>query len=136
MSMKMLNFSNRQIVRLSWGYQKLLAPIGIINTLAYIITALAITDLVDFTWYTLAIMLTVFILSILGFIYILVKSGVLQNENRQLFNERTSELWQQQVTYASLMTAYLLSDEKKRKELDDVKAKMEKRLNLESIIQF
>lgn len=133
---KLLNFSNRQVVRLSWGYQKLLAPIGIVNTTAYIITALALTDLVEFTWLTLTILLGSFMVSILGFIYILTKSGTLQNETKQIFNERQSNLWQQQVSYQSILTAYLLSNENEREKLRTIKEDMEKRLNLNSIINI
>lgn len=132
--MDFLNFSNRQMVRLSWGYQKLLAPIGIINTLSYIITALAVSKLVAFTWYILFLMLGSSMLFLILLVYLLVKTGTLQNENRQVFNERMSDLWQQQVTYGSLLTAYLLAEEEKKKEILPIKKKIEKSLQLNDIL--
>ncbi|OLS21586.1 MAG: hypothetical protein HeimC2_32900 [Candidatus Heimdallarchaeota archaeon LC_2] len=117
---KLLNFGNRQFVRYGWGYQKFIAVIGMINTTAYIVTALAVSNLVEFTWELIIILFIGSFVTMILLIFMLSKAGVLQNETIQTFNERQSKLWKKQITFQSALTAqFIKMDEDKLDEYVD-----------------
>lgn len=119
-----VNFLNRQIVRIQWGYAKVAAFVGIINSISMMVTALAVTGLVTFTWWILLILISSCLLSVLFVIYMMVKLGVLQNETKQTFDERMSNLWKLQTEYQAVLIAYNLQpteELKKRKEQLELK---------------
>ncbi len=126
---KLLNITNRQIVRFQWGYTKLISFIGLLNSVSLMITALAISGLVQFTWGIIISMLLFGIIGVTLLMYLLAKTGILQKENRQIFNERLSDLYKDQATYNAIMIAFYMTPEDKRSD-DLIKTKklMETRL--------
>ena len=104
-NLQVVNFGNRQFVRFGWGYQKMIAFIGLINTTAYIVTALAVSNLVEFTWGLIFTLFTGTFLTLTITIYLLSRSGVLQNESIQTFDERVSKLYHKQANYSAAKIA-------------------------------
>jgi uncharacterized membrane protein len=120
-----LTFLNKQIVRIQWGYTKFIAFIGIINSVSFIVTALSVSNLVQFTWPMLIILFVFTTLLLLLLIYLMSKLGVLQRETRQTFDERSSALWKDQVDYQAIQIAYFLNNQD---ELVRRKRELEKKL--------
>ena len=119
-----LNFANRQFVRIQWGYAKVAVFVGIINSVSLMVTALSVSGLVAFTWVTLLLLIVSALFTILLMIYIMAKFGVLQNETKQTFDERMSNLWKLQTEYQAVLIAYNLQpteELKKRKEQLELK---------------
>lgn len=122
---KTLNFLNRQLVRVRWGYDKVGLFIGLVNTTSLIVTALAVSKLVIFTWQLVVIFMVGIVLIILTFIYTFVRLGVLQDENRQVFRERLSMLWKDQQEYHAILVVFYLKNPEK---MEERKKQLEKRL--------
>lgn len=123
---KTLQFLNRQIVRLNWGYAKFYIFFILINAISNLITALAITQTFNITLIDIICLYFGTIIFSIVVIYIFSKMNILQDETKQVFDERTSKLYFKQVNYQSILIA--LDMKKSKEELIKEKNKLEKKL--------
>jgi len=123
---KTLKFLNRQIVRLNWGYGKFYVFFILINAVSNLITALTITQTFNITIIDILLLyFGVIVFSIVS-IYILSKLNILQDETKQIFDERLNVLWSKQVYYQSLLVASNIKKDKKTldKEIKEIEKKL------------
>jgi hypothetical protein len=123
---KTLRFLNRQIVRLNWGYGKFYVFFILINAVSNLITALTITQTFNITFTDIILMYFGVIFFSIVSIYILSRMNILQDETKQIFDERTKDLYFNQTHYNSLLIAKCIN--KTETELNKEIVKMEKKL--------
>lgn len=123
---KTLLFLNRQIVRLNWGYGKFYVFFILINAVSNLITALTITQVFDITITDILLLYFGVIIFSIGSVYILSRMNILQDETKQTFNERTKDLYFDQVYYNSLLIAKCMG--KTEIEIDKEIKKVERKL--------
>jgi hypothetical protein len=123
---KTLLFLNRQIVRLNWGYGKFYVFFILINAVSNLITALTITQVFNITITDILLLYFGVIIFSIGSVYILSRMNILQDETKQTFNERTKDLYFEQVYYNSLLIAKCIN--KTETEINKEIKKLERKL--------
>ena len=123
---KSFQFLNRQIVRLNWGYAKFYIFFILINAISNLITALAITQTFNITLIDIICLYFGTIIFSIVVIYIFSKMNILQDETKQIFDERTSVLYFKQVHYQSLLIALDMGKSKEQlyKEIKEIEKKL------------